>query len=103
MGDETTLPDPNTGTAETADSGEQTVIVEGQPVTVDAETTVSDLKELVGADQTDVALFQQDGRTQALNDDDRVAEYLPDQGKGAFQAGKKQPFGGGDDAAAGWR
>jgi sulfur carrier protein ThiS len=71
----------------------QTVTVDGHQVRVDQETTARDLKDAVGAADSDVATYKNGDRYQALADQDRVAEIVPDSAEISFQPAEGELFG----------
>lgn len=71
----------------------QTVTVHGEPVQIDDQTTVRDLKEAVGAADSDVATFQAGDRHRALSDQDRVADAVPNNAEISFQPAQGRLFG----------
>lgn len=71
-----------------------TVNVEGHHLAVDDTTTVQDLKEAVGAADTDVATFtDEDGEIVALGDRDNIKTNVPDGAQISFQPGHGTVFG----------
>lgn len=71
----------------------QTVTVHGERVRIDDQTTVRDLKDAVGAADSDVATFQDGDRYQALSDQDHVTDVVPDGAEISFQPARGQLFG----------
>ncbi|WP_207587108.1 hypothetical protein [Halomontanus rarus] len=63
--------------SDSPDSDGTTVIVNGDPVTLDQQTTVAELKEMAGADPDDIATYRDRDNLVGLNDDDIVLEHVP--------------------------
>lgn len=72
----------------------KTVNVEGQRLTVDDDTTVQDIKDAVGAADSDVATYTDEGgEIVALGDRDTIQRNVPDGAQISFQPGNGTVFG----------
>lgn len=71
-----------------------TVNVEGQLLSIDEDTTVEDVKNAVGAADSDVATFtDEDGEIVALGNRDNIQRNVPDGAQLSFQPGDGTVFG----------
>lgn len=75
---------PQTEPSDNAETG--TVIVEGEPVTIDATTTAADLKAMAGKDPDMTVTYLADDDIYALNDDATVLEKVGTGTELSFQA-----------------
>jgi len=71
----------------------QTVQIQGEEVRIDRDTTAGELKEAVGAADSDVATYRENGRLHALSDKNRVADNVPDNETVSFQPAQGRIFG----------
>lgn len=62
-----------------------TVMVNGDPITVDRDTTVADLKDMAAVDPKKTATHLQDDDLYALDDDDHVLDKVADGDTISFQ------------------
>lgn len=72
----------------------ETVTVDGQPVSIDTTTTVAELKEAVGASKNDVATYlDRSGEVVALSDHDAIGRAVPEGANISFQPAHGTVFG----------
>lgn len=84
---------PQTRTDLDADTW-HTVFIDGEPITIDKETTVADLKDVVDAPDDDVLTYRDGQKLKALTDRQVVADHVADGAKAGFRpAGKQDLFG----------
>lgn len=69
------------------------ITVEGTDVPIDADATVSDLKERLDRDGDELATYEENGDVKVLGDRDVVAENVPEDANISFQPGQGQVFG----------
>lgn len=62
-----------------------TVYVEGEPLTIDTETTAGELKDMAGAEDEEVLTFRDGDQLLHVNDDKRVLDYAEAGTKFEFQ------------------
>lgn len=68
------------------------VTVDGEEVTVDEDTSVGQLKDAVGAADSDIATYRDGDQLKALSDQDTVDE-VPDGSTVSFQPAEGEIFG----------
>jgi len=91
-----TEPSPTTSERDSShdsDTANKTVIVDGDPVTIDETTTAGELKDLAGKDDDMVVTYRENDKLKGLNDDDRVLKHVPDKSTLSFQPAKGNIFG----------
>lgn len=71
----------------------KTVQIDGREVTLRPDTTVSDIKSVVGAANGDVATFLHNGEVVALGDRDNLYEQVPEDANVSFQPAEGTVFG----------
>lgn len=72
----------------------ETMTVDGQPVSIEPDTTVKELKEAVGASKDDVATYLDDsGEVVALSDHDTIQRAVPEGANLSFQPAHGTIFG----------
>lgn len=71
----------------------QTIRVEGEPVTVDHETTVGDLRDVFDIPDHDVATYADGDEAYALADEDRVINAVDENQNIVFQPARGTIFG----------
>ena len=86
-------PVTDTGTTDSTESGNKTVIVDGDPVTIDETTTAGELKELAGKDKDMIVTYREGSKMKGLTDDDSVLNHVPDGSTLSFQPAKGSIFG----------
>lgn len=62
-----------------------TIYVNGEPITVDSENTVADVKDLVDAPSGDKAVIDTPNGQEVLNDSDKIVDHMKDGQKMSFQ------------------
>ena len=92
MGNNDTAIDPETDISlnpdeePAAQAGSLTIHADGEPVAIDQQTTVADLKDIVNAAQNDLLIYWERGEMNAISgDDEPVANHVSDGDKVAFQ------------------
>lgn len=72
-----------------------TIYVNGEPITVDSENTVADVKDLVDAPGDDKAVIDTPNGQEVLNDSDTIVDHMKDGQKLSFQPDPSDRLGPG--------
>lgn len=71
-----------------------TIFIDGEPLTIDQETTVADLKAMVDASPDDVLTWRDGDKLRQLTDRQVIADHLQDGTTASFMpSGKDNLFG----------
>ena len=94
--EEVSVEQPETIFSSASEPQNTEVVVEGNPIVVDEQTTAQELKELVGAEDRDALVFRDDETVRTVEDDKLVLDHVEPGTEFALQPVRdSHSFGGG--------